>query len=108
MGRTCFSELANFYFEMFSFQQKNYKVYKERGKYSPFRAKRQAGKLIVCRTKPVALFGQGTWGIGWLELRPQKSFTSFRAAFLLLMAREISLYPCSLQNVTFSLLHQGS
>lgn len=36
---------------------------------------------ISCRKKPVTLFGQGTWGAEWLELRQQtKSFTSFRAA----------------------------
>lgn len=26
-------------------------------------------QLIVCRAKPMALFIQGTWGAGWLELR---------------------------------------
>ena len=28
-------------------------------------------ELIVCKAKPVALFNQGTWGMGQLELRPQ-------------------------------------
>lgn len=37
-------------------------------------------ELTVCRAKPMALFVQGMWSAGWLELKKTKNFTSFRAA----------------------------
>lgn len=41
----------------------------------------EQAELILRRAKPVALFGQGTWDAGLLELRqPAECFTNSRAA----------------------------
>lgn len=38
----------------------------------------EGAKLITCRTKPVALFGQRTWDMGWLEPKPQRALVAFK------------------------------
>ena len=55
---------------------------------SGFQDERKAGKLIVCKEKPVALFNQGTWGVGQLELRQQRALQTLELLPLLCPGRE--------------------
>ena len=44
---------------------------------------------IVCKVKPVTLFGQGTLGAGWLELRQQRSLPALELLLPMHPGREI-------------------
>lgn len=48
-------------------------------------------ELIICRAKPVAPFGQGTWGGGQLESSPQRALLVLELLFLFSPGRGTNL-----------------
>lgn len=63
-----------------TYDQKYWRQLQEAVQPRSTQAKEQA-ESTACRAKQVDLFGQGIWGLGWLELRQQtKSFIGIRAA----------------------------
>lgn len=68
-----------------------------------FKLRKGQTQLKVCKAKPVALIGSGTWCTGRSELKQQKASPALKLLLLLNLKKESNLKPCSLLNTTFSL-----
>lgn len=66
-------------------------------------------ELNTSRVKPLALFSQGTWGMGLHESGPQaKSLVALELLFSLRAGKEMNSQPCSLLSAAFSPPDQGT